>query len=309
MKNLLMILVIILIVGFTLTNTTESRADWCKLLCEDIDYGADQTLICPGCLNGCSMRITFAYRYVDCEGATPPSYCDYIIKSIEILPLGCTPSPPTPSEFQIMSKAMEVILKAPGNSPCEPTPGQIPCPRTFSITFASCWYWDGIVGTSGPGTAVLKPCDETQCCRNIYEVCKDNFPPFDKHPTLVTTIGINPVCPSGECFNICEEFSQPPSIPSGIEKDYETGHNFKTSVFPNPSSDLINLKIESDTEGEFTIEINDVAGNIIVTKNIIKKQNEIQLQFKMSSFPNGNYYFVVKQNGKQVSSGTFNLVK
>ncbi len=298
MKNIMMILGIILIVGFTLTNTTESRADWCRLVCEDIAYGPVMTQSFSS--GACSYEVDFAYRYADCGEQI--QWCDFFI--VEIRPVG-TCSDPSITPFSLMNSAQQAILTNATNNPCFPSQGG--CSSAFSISYASCWYWDGFVGTSGPGTAVLKPCDETQCCRNIYQVCY--YPPGPPLPTLISTIGINPVCPSGECFNICEEFSQPPSIPSGIEKDNETGHSFKTSVFPNPSSDVINLKIESDTEGELTIEINDVSGNIIVTKNIIKKQGEIQLQFKMNSYSNGNYYFVVKQNGKQVSSGSFNLVK
>ncbi len=78
----------------------------------------------------------------------------------------------------------------------------------------------------------------------------------------------------------------------------------------NSCNTVYNHNINCNFEhSELSIEISDVSGSVITTKNIMMKQGEIQLQFKMSSYSNGNYYYVVKQNGKQVSNGAFSIVK
>lgn len=140
-------------------------------------------------------------------------------------------------------------------------------------------------------------------------MCKENFPPFEKHATLVATIGLNPVCPSGECFNICEEFNPPVPKQSGLQENINSSTGYKASVYPNPTDGFLNIQLNADTEGEHIVEIFDISGNLVFSKTFSKRGNEVLLQLDLSKFSNVNYNYIIKQNGTPKINGSFNIIK
>lgn len=304
-KSLLTISFFLFLLPFSyLKLTGEEMLLDCKFMCPEIDWQESGILDAQGEFPACKYLVYWSYRYIDCPGLERP-WCDFKIDLITCP--DCNPGCfQNYTHYQLTHMMMEKVIKAYGKlKPC----AQVPFGDTtynISITLSSCWKQiPG--GDPSHWQTSLEPCDETQCCRLFWKIGRDTWTGDFSDPIVYAQNGINPVCPSLECIAVCEEFPQP--IPSNIGIYSDTDFGFKTSVFPNPSNDLINFKIESETKGELTIEINDVLGNVIITKNIIKNQGEIQLEFKMSSYSNGNYYYVVKQSGKQVSSGSFNIFK
>jgi len=303
MKNGI-ILISIFVFTFVLVTISSSAYDDCKFACPEIEWQSSGStpFSVPSCL-GCNFIAYWSYRYLDCP-ELGVNWCDYKLDSISCV--GCPPSCWSCSSiYTLTHSAMSTVIDQVARfSVCVQELPNDSCIANFSINYSSCWQYT----SSGPGgPSGLKPCDETQCCKEIWKYCKDSVGNITG-PFLVSQWGLNPVCESGQCITICEEFTPPPTI-NNINENGIFNHSLKTKVFPNPSADLINLQIESDTESELMIEIIDISGNIIATKNIVKKQSEIQLQFKLSSFSNGIYYFIVKQNGKQVSSASFNILK
>ena len=310
-KSLLKITVILFILPFSILRLSGQEPEPyydCKIMCPDIEWEEQEPLLFPGIgpdFLACNYVVYWSYRYLDCPGLAM-NWCDFKIDTIKCP--GCPPSClENMSYYTLTHKKIEDLLKAKAKfTPCAQALEPGDSTSFISINFSSCW----IMENGDPSMnqfEYLIPCDESQCCRQVWKIIKYQFGGFSD-PILIATLGINPVCPNTMCIAVCEEFVWP-TIPSNLEINEDTGHSFKTTVYPNPSADLINLIIESETEGEITIEINDVLGNAIITKNIIKNEREIQLQFKMSSYSNGNYYYVIKHNGKQVLSGSFNIIK
>jgi thiol-disulfide isomerase/thioredoxin len=83
-------------------------------------------------------------------------------------------------------------------------------------------------------------------------------------PANLNVIGML-IEPSGAINNAGKSNAQGVASTLDIEKN-----NFKLSAYPNPSSDLINLKLELDESANVTIEVVDILGAVV---SVIETQN------------------------------------
>jgi len=80
-------------------------------------------------------------------------------------------------------------------------------------------------------------------------------------------------------------------------------NSIKNSCFPNPTSELINIKLESATNiNQWNIKIVNALGQIVFEENI---QGSNQSIINVSSWANGNYFYSIYSNDKKISNGTF----
>ncbi|MHB8261429.1 MAG: T9SS type A sorting domain-containing protein [Bacteroidia bacterium] len=83
------------------------------------------------------------------------------------------------------------------------------------------------------------------------------------------------------------------SKPTAAGINQVMGNNSKVSIYPNPASQLINLKISQfDNEKMYTIEITDILGNI-THHQIIKSSNS---QIDVSDLAEGVYQFIIQNS-------------
>ncbi len=68
--------------------------------------------------------------------------------------------------------------------------------------------------------------------------------------------------------------------------------NIDVSIFPNPSSDFVNIKVASESMFNYWIILNDATGKL-VDKKIFNRANSINTTFNISSLPIGQYHFTV----------------
>lgn len=81
------------------------------------------------------------------------------------------------------------------------------------------------------------------------------------------------------------------SIPESSEQKTEF------TIFPNPAHDIVNIKIENVTPGNYIVQIYDIHGNIISTKN----KNASNFSLDVSSYIRGIYFIaLIKGNTKTV---------
>ena len=66
------------------------------------------------------------------------------------------------------------------------------------------------------------------------------------------------------------------------------------SVYPNPASDYVNIKVNNIPEQFMTAEIIDVNGNVLLHKESI---GDSILNFDISHFSIGSYFAIVNVNG------------
>jgi hypothetical protein len=81
------------------------------------------------------------------------------------------------------------------------------------------------------------------------------------------------------------------------------GLQFEISAFPNPTMDLINLKIGISKIDGLQYIIADISGNIFQKENITSSNQQIDF----SNYSNGVYFITVLQNRKSCKS--FKIIK
>lgn len=82
------------------------------------------------------------------------------------------------------------------------------------------------------------------------------------------------------------------------------------SVFPNPTSDWININFTSTENSNYSVEVFDVVGKKVVEKNlgnINSGSQQIQLSTKTYNLPSGTYLLSLNMNGERKSSKVFVL--
>lgn len=93
-------------------------------------------------------------------------------------------------------------------------------------------------------------------------------------------------------------------LSSWVEVFFETGSALSLSVFPNPTADLINVKIKGEAKSGVELEIFDLMGRPIGHKqNFASLSGQIETQLSLHELPVGIYLLRIhnRQNGESMS--------
>jgi len=101
------------------------------------------------------------------------------------------------------------------------------------------------------------------------------------------------------------------SVAQGVEQAYEiysvgikeTSLNISLSIFPNPTSDFLTLKVEDYNNETLFFYLLDEQGKLILSEQI-KNQNT---QLSMSTLARGSYFINIVQTNKKIQ--TFKIIK
>lgn len=102
------------------------------------------------------------------------------------------------------------------------------------------------------------------------------------------------------------------SVAQGVQHAYqitnvsinEKNSNISLTVFPNPTSDFLNLQIENFNDETRSYQISDTQGKIIGHGNIVTTQTQIG----MHELPRAVYYIHVLDNQNQIIQ-SFQIIK
>lgn len=86
----------------------------------------------------------------------------------------------------------------------------------------------------------------------------------------------------------------------GVEESFI---NLEMAIYPNPVTDYLFLKIDSDNTNHYISELYDSKGSLLQAKKINAKKTDIL----MSAYPSGVYFLSVKENRKTFK--TFKIIK
>lgn len=304
MRKLVLIIALIFI-SMMFKPTNSSSYDDCKILCPDIPWETHGTTIVPGIYGdfpACVFKAFWSYRYLDCPELSE-SWCDFKLDSVTCD--GCPPSCMNNNAIYTIthSAIQEVIKDQIYQTPCFQGLENEGCTTMISMNYSGCWVREA--GGPTNGYSKLIPCDETQCCRDVWKICKDYSGIMID--TLIATIGINPVCPSYECIAVCEELPKQES-PLDVEDNFNSLFGVKALVYPNPTSSILSIHLITETIGVHIIEVYDIKGNLVLSEGFSMQYKEKYVQFNISKLSSGNYSFVIKQFDISIINGKFNIV-
>ena len=101
------------------------------------------------------------------------------------------------------------------------------------------------------------------------------------------------------------------SVAQGVEQAYEiysvgikeTTLNISLSVFPNPTSDFLTLKVEDYNNEALSYNLIDEQGKLIVSAQITNQETQVA----MSTLARGSYFINIVQANKKIQ--TFKIIK
>lgn len=103
------------------------------------------------------------------------------------------------------------------------------------------------------------------------------------------------------------------SVAEGVQQPYEIsvvtgleeakGINLSVSAYPNPTTDYLQLKVESEKLKDLSYQLYDMNGKLLQSEKITGKQTSIV----MSNLVPANYYVKVVHGNKEIK--TFKIVK
>jgi hypothetical protein len=101
------------------------------------------------------------------------------------------------------------------------------------------------------------------------------------------------------------------SVAQGVEQAYEiysvgikeTTLNISLSVFPNPTSDFLTLKVEDYNNEALSYNLIDEQGKLILSEQITNQETQVA----MSTLARGSYFINIVQTNKKIQA--FKIIK
>ncbi len=108
---------------------------------------------------------------------------------------------------------------------------------------------------------------------------------------------------TGASGSVAEGVQQPYeiSVVTGLEKT--KGINLSVSAYPNPTTDFLELKVESEKLKDLSFQLFDMNGKLLQSEKITSNQTSIV----MSNLVSGIYFVKVIQVNKEIK--TFKIIK
>lgn len=107
------------------------------------------------------------------------------------------------------------------------------------------------------------------------------------------------LCYLGEIFVLDEELADDPKLEIGLEKLVDSDGISKVLVYPNPTTNQINIDLTADKEEHLTVQLIDQSGRILLENDgqIFKGYN--QFTFNLTDLPRGIY--MIKFNSEHIN--------
>ena len=108
---------------------------------------------------------------------------------------------------------------------------------------------------------------------------------------------------AGQSVQINEGVQQPYEIYDVTDVQSAISKEISLSAFPNPTSDFLTLRFESDNIEGFDCAMYDISGKEILQKRITSSETSLD----MNSLPSATYFVQVTKQNREVK--TFKIVK
>lgn len=112
------------------------------------------------------------------------------------------------------------------------------------------------------------------------------------------------------CSNLCNwALYYYPFPKKSIEEEPEAPFERKSFVKPNPTNGETELSLNFEETGIIDIKIVNNRGSLMKAARYNKTSQEAVYDLNIDDFPSGLYYYMVQYNGRQITNGTFSVVK
>jgi hypothetical protein len=108
---------------------------------------------------------------------------------------------------------------------------------------------------------------------------------------------------NGATGSLAKGVQQPFEISLITAVDAAKDINLTCTVYPNPASDLLNLKIENCDLTNLEYKLIDLKGKVLENKRIVGNETNIH----MTAFPPSVYVLKISSDGKEIK--TFKIIK
>lgn len=102
------------------------------------------------------------------------------------------------------------------------------------------------------------------------------------------------------------------TITQGVQQSFEISETLsvdntaillEASIFPNPTTDYLNLRLKDTNVSELSFQIIDITGKLITTEKLVTSNTIIQMDY----LPATTYFMTVFRNQKTIK--TFKIIK
>lgn len=247
----------------------------------------------------CKIKVFYKFRKsIDCD----PAYYDYKIDSIQI-DESCFINYQGLTTLNVYKYTVKWLLKNGENGVPE---NNEDCIDTYRVLNATCWKLDSMQVDT-----ILKyvylPCGTQACCITQYRVCKGFY-----GDTIIFKLSrldsteqtcINTSHPL-ICYYICDD--TPISMFTVVEQLYDSEKLF---IMPNPAKENIQVSWKNKTTGQYTVDMYDSKGILILRRKINKSTELLQFYIETDEFYNGIYFINLSFEGSLVVSEKFKIFK
>lgn len=151
-----------------------------------------------------------------------------------------------------------------------------------------------------PSVPLYSACME-DCCQIEFDL---NGSLGNYFATVINKTSMLPECPPS-CYEMCDIFAGSYPIAKLSSQEIPDVTNNHLKIKPNPTTGLINVEFETDTDGSHQIKVIDLLGHIVFNHDVIAVKGLNSFNLNMSNIVNGVYNMQVFRNGMLVSNIKF----
>ncbi len=255
----------------------------------------------PACPT-CTILITYRYRETK---SCSPNYFDFELDRIWFDNENCDPCMPngydvlTPFAISQMLSVFIVENGLEANT----------CIENVRISKAPCFG----VFFNNPGQDYVGECvPADECCLAILKICADRhgipMPPVMIYNNITNTDTCD--VPMLWCKTFCfDEMFASGAIDLNSKENQINAINQAYFIKPNPAKTYIDLTINNNEKGDFTLNIYNQSGAIVKTEVLQKNKLLQSYIIDVRSLNSGNYNLVILHNNKDVFKSLINIEK
>ncbi len=185
------------------------------------------------------------------------------------------------------------------------------CEPYWRVSAGSCWKYNA--ASAIEGNPYFEPCDPSNCCLTLYEVCLvgPGGPCCEGHGTWIAdhleatpVSSILPNCDPG-CVPFCLNGSRKESV-ALPRSSFLPSRGELLQIMPQPSpvnSSTFTIDYSVENEGQVTLEISDMTARPVASIALSDASGSHSVQVDVSDLANGSYVFNLVQDGFRVGYG------